>query len=55
MQEAESIARNKGFEKMNLSVSKENRRAIAFYEKLGWERVIEGGEWKGRFTKSLLD
>ena len=53
MEEAEKIARDRGFKKMKLSSAEANRRAIAFYEKLGWQRVIEDDIWKGQMTKTL--
>ena len=37
---------------MNLSVSTRNHQAIAFYERLGWQKVVEGG-WKGQMVKGL--
>jgi len=53
MEKAENIARKKGFEKMNLSSAEANLHAIVFYERLGWQRVMEDGTWKGRMTKTL--
>lgn len=53
MSAAESAAIMRGFELMNLTVNPDNRRAIRFYERLGWERV-EGGEgWTGRMIKRI--
>lgn len=53
MSAAESAAIRRGFELMNLTVNPDNRRAIRFYERLGWERV-EGGEgWTGRMIKRI--
>jgi ribosomal protein S18 acetylase RimI-like enzyme len=49
----EASARQRGFEQMHLTVEPENRQAIAFYERLGWQRALEAGVWKGRMIKRL--
>lgn len=52
--ESEKIARRHGFEQMDLSVYWSNHRAIAFYERAGWQRRIQNGVWKGFMFKPLL-
>lgn len=54
MSEAEAIARERGFRKMNLSVKVSNDQAIRFYEGLNWERrPSPQAGWKGEMTKCL--
>jgi len=53
MMEAERCARARGFTRMQLSVALNNRQAIAFYERIGWQRTMEEGIWKGHMTKGL--
>lgn len=55
MAEAERVARERGYGRMNLSVSTRNDQAIAFYEKLGWQKVLVSGEWRGQMMKVLAD
>lgn len=54
MNQAERVARERGFTRMNLSVSIRNHQAIAFYERLGWRKVLAGGEWRGEMVKELM-
>jgi ribosomal protein S18 acetylase RimI-like enzyme len=54
MEVAENVATNRGFTRMNLSVSVTNLQAITFYENLGWDRRLEDGVWKGQMTKSPI-
>jgi ribosomal protein S18 acetylase RimI-like enzyme len=50
----EAIAGKRDFPVMNLSVDPKNVRAIAFYQRLGWKKYIEGEEtWTGRMIKNL--
>jgi ribosomal protein S18 acetylase RimI-like enzyme len=53
MAEAERVAHERGYARMNLSVSTRNQQAIAFNERLGWQKVLEGGGWKGQMIKCL--
>jgi ribosomal protein S18 acetylase RimI-like enzyme len=53
MEETEKIAQQRGFKKLNLSVATDNLKAISFYEKLGWRKVIEKDQWQGRMIKEL--
>lgn len=53
MEDAEAEAKRRGFRHMHLTVDVKNERAIRFYEKLGWKKVLESGEWKGTMTKQL--
>lgn len=54
MSHSEQMAKQLGYSMMNLSVHEANSRAIGFYEKLGWTRVMDDdGVWQGRMTKTL--
>ncbi len=53
MDDAEALALRRSFERMNLSVATDNETAIAFYERLGWQRVPLTGEWLGRMEKAI--
>lgn len=46
-------ARSRGFAQMDLSVYLDNARAIAFYERNGWQRLIQDGAWQGFMFKPL--
>ncbi|MBI2511548.1 MAG: GNAT family N-acetyltransferase [Opitutae bacterium] len=50
---AESHARAAGFAQMDLSVYLDNTRAIAFYERHGWQRLVQDGAWQGFMFKPL--
>lgn len=50
---AESHARARGFAQMDLSLYLDNARAIAFYERHGWQRRIQDGAWQGFMFKPL--
>lgn len=54
MEEMESIARQRGFPAMNLTVDPENGRAVGFYERLGWRRDGAPAGWKGKMVKPLV-
>ena len=54
MDEAERLARQRGFGRMNLSVKVSNDRAIRFYEGLHWQRRIGADAiWNGEMIKWL--
>jgi ribosomal protein S18 acetylase RimI-like enzyme len=53
MNACEVIARERGFDQMHLTVHPENRQAKAFYERLGWERIIQGRSWRGAMRKPV--
>lgn len=53
MEACETIARERGFSEMALVVAPGNRRAISFYESIGWARVRAAGEWDGRMRKVI--
>ncbi len=55
MRESEAIARQRGFQKMRLTVSADNQQAISFYERGGWKKVLREDEvtWQGRMEKAL--
>lgn len=50
---AEVHARSCGFAQMDLSVYLDNTRAIAFYERNGWQRLLQEGAWQGFMFKPL--
>jgi len=47
MKEIETIANQRGFQKMRLTVHPENKQAICFYEQLGWEKLVKESVSKG--------
>lgn len=50
---AAEAASSRGFERMHLSVHPGNTGALAFYEKLGWQKVLSGqGQWSGVLWRS---
>lgn len=53
MRELEEEAGRRGFQEMILTVNPRNTPAVAFYDRLGWERVGAGNLWKGSMRKSL--
>lgn len=52
MDTAEKTALAQGYQQMHLSVATENHNAIAFYERLGWQKEPDAG-WNGFMFKSL--
>jgi GNAT superfamily N-acetyltransferase len=50
---AETDAVDCGFKQIELTVSPKNVKAIKFYEKLSWQKILEGNEWKGYMVKNL--
>ncbi len=53
MAESEAVAREKGFEEMNLTVNTGNHQAIRFYEALGWRKVTQDNFQSGGMVKAL--
>jgi ribosomal protein S18 acetylase RimI-like enzyme len=53
MRDAEHEAVKCGYERMHLTVSPENERAIRFYRKLDWEKLSRNGDWTGSMYKRL--
>lgn len=53
MARAKAAAIMHGFSQMNLTVQIDNARAIAFYERWGWERRLSAGEWTGAMLLRL--
>ncbi|HEX2748759.1 MAG TPA: GNAT family N-acetyltransferase [Verrucomicrobiales bacterium] len=53
MRHLESVARDKNYTHMHLTVSVANAKAIRFYEKLGWSKVESDGAWNGSMEKRL--
>lgn len=52
MVESEKAAKELGFSEMDLTVHPENKKAVLFYENLGWFSNEEK-PWKGRMRKKL--
>jgi ribosomal protein S18 acetylase RimI-like enzyme len=55
MAEAETFARSVGFDAMHLTVHPANTQAVGFYQRLGWQRTMEGTVWQGQMHKTLID
>lgn len=56
MAEAEARARAGEFERMHLTVHPDNERAVRFYERGGWQRVIRpDGTWPGQMLFQFDD
>jgi ribosomal protein S18 acetylase RimI-like enzyme len=54
MLETERVAVERDFEHLHLTVSTDNFQAIAFYEKLGWQKsMASDGVWHGVMVKNL--
>lgn len=53
MDEAESLARQRGFSEIWLTVDPANEPGIAFYRRLQWRPVAISGRWRGLMTKRL--
>jgi ribosomal protein S18 acetylase RimI-like enzyme len=53
MREAELFARDQGYQDMLLAVHTRNTRAIHAYEAVGWVRVPDPANWRGRMWKSV--
>jgi ribosomal protein S18 acetylase RimI-like enzyme len=50
MERARALADENGFRVMTLMVNPENQQAVRFYEKIGWERALMNGEWRGNMV-----
>jgi ribosomal protein S18 acetylase RimI-like enzyme len=50
---AEGAARERGLDRITLTVDVTNVEAIAFYEALGWERPVPGAGWTGRMDRRV--
>jgi ribosomal protein S18 acetylase RimI-like enzyme len=53
MQVAETVAHNRTFQEMHLTVHPKNQAAVSFYERLGWEKILENGSFQGYMRKLL--
>lgn len=53
MEYSEQIAIERGFVRMNLTVHPSNKRAVRFYEKMGWQRDMNDGRWDGHMSKVI--
>ena len=55
MEEFELIAKNCGYSRTDFTVEPTNYKAVNLYEKLGWQRTLSNGEWKGAMEKDIED
>jgi ribosomal protein S18 acetylase RimI-like enzyme len=53
MDAAENQARSRGFSEIVLTVQPTNTRAVRFYEKFGWSKVLAGDKWAGKMQKQI--
>jgi ribosomal protein S18 acetylase RimI-like enzyme len=53
MREAEETAARNGFRVMTLMVATDNVQAVGFYERIGWEKALMNGAWRGNMVKWL--
>ncbi|HEY7785243.1 MAG TPA: GNAT family N-acetyltransferase [Pyrinomonadaceae bacterium] len=53
MQHIEEIAHKHSFHEMQLTVDPDDERAITICQRLGWEKVVAQGEWRGEMKKAL--
>jgi ribosomal protein S18 acetylase RimI-like enzyme len=53
MNHLESVAKAGGYDRMHLTVGADNAGAIAFYERLGWTKAMNGGHWGGGMVKTI--
>ncbi len=51
--ESENVASTRGYTCMDLAVYPDNHAAIGLYEQMGWQRLTEGGSWRGLMFKSI--
>lgn len=50
---SEEIARQHGCAEIHLSVYLDNTKAIGLYERIGWQKFIQDGIWRGLMFKRL--
>jgi ribosomal protein S18 acetylase RimI-like enzyme len=55
MDQVEAQARELEFQQMKLTVHPGNARALRFYERLGWQRLLTtpDGDWTGAMRKLI--
>jgi phenylacetate-CoA ligase len=53
MHHIEEIARKHSFHEMQLTLDPDDERAISICQRLGWEKVMTEGVWRGEMKKSL--
>lgn len=53
MEYSERAAIERCFARMNLTVHPSNKRAVCFYEKVGWQRDVKDSRWDGHMSKSI--
>lgn len=53
MAAVECSAKERGLHQLHLTVEPVNLRAVRFYERLGWHRVVDTEAWKGEMVKDL--
>ncbi len=54
MERVKATARQNGFHVMTLMVNTDNGSAIAFYESIGWEKLLMKGVWRGNMENWLI-
>ncbi len=53
MTRAEEAAQRMNYSEMLLTVQPQNKKAVAFYERLQWQKIPRNGEWSGEMRKAL--
>lgn len=53
MLDAEEEAVKCGYQRMHLTVSPDNKKAIKFYENLNWQKLSQDNKWNGSMIKML--
>ena len=53
MTRAEEAAQRMKYSEMLLTVQPKNKKAVACYERLQWQKVARNGEWSGEMRKAL--
>jgi GNAT superfamily N-acetyltransferase len=53
MTRAEETAQRLNYAEMLLTVQPQNKKAVAFYEGLRWQKVSRNGEWSGEMRKAV--
>ena len=53
MTRAEEAAQRMNYSEMLLTVQPKNKKAVAFYERLQWQKIARNGEWSGEMRKAV--
>ena len=53
MTQAEEAALRLNYAEMLLTVQPQNKKAVAFYEGLRWQKIFRNGEWNGEMRKAV--